>query len=305
MKIFTAASSRCHWCQIDRIEKDFIQLGHEITSYPQEADLIYQNNPPFDQIIEDKLNNIFKKDSKIIFNILDIPIHLKNYDVNKIINQLKYADAITSISKYTLDCVKKYCNYDSDVIYQPIMPIKNSFINYDNSKLFNYKFLICGRINDPNKRFDLVIDSLVKLGCKDTDLAVCGPDKPYFGIYQGILREDYLNDLFNSVEYVFMTSMIEGIGLPLIETLAANKIPIICNDLTTREEFLPSNMFPEYNDVYPTVESLSKFINSLENNFYFKSTLKNQLFSYYKDNLEYNFSPRGVAEKIINIYNKL
>lgn len=300
IKICTISSARCPWCQIQRIEQGFIELGHEITPYISEADLIYCNNPPFDQIIKDKIDNKIK--GKIIFNILDIPIHLfPNFDINKLKNQLKFADVITSISKYTHDSLLKYCNLESDIIYQPIMLINTNIKN----KLFNNKFMVNGRINDPNKRFNLIVESLNKLGYNELDLAVCGSEMPSFGVYYGILKEEYLNNLYNSVEYVFMMGKIEGIGLPVAEAMAANKIPIICNDLTTREELLPSNLFPEYLDIYPNPVNIIGFIEKLEKNNDYKNLLKERLYTHYKNNLEHNFTSKDVAEKIIKTYENL
>jgi len=100
MKIYTGNSARGYSCQIQRIEDGFVKLGHEITSYPGEADLIYQNNAPFDQIIKDKELGNFKPDAKIIFTILDIPEHLiriGKFDLEALANQLTYADSICSL----------------------------------------------------------------------------------------------------------------------------------------------------------------------------------------------------------------
>ena len=49
MKIFTDGCKQA-WCQLPRIEEGFRALGHEITTKPEEADLMYSNNPWFDEI---------------------------------------------------------------------------------------------------------------------------------------------------------------------------------------------------------------------------------------------------------------
>ena len=154
MKIFTGNNAaRCLWCQLPRIEKGFIELGHEITPYISEADLIYCNNPPYHQEIKDKINGIVK--GKMIFNVLDIPEHIKNFNVDDLKDQLQYAHSVTSISNYTKKCVKKYCGINSDVIYNPIMPIFPV-----ESKFKKYKYLFIGRVRDANKRNYLGIEAL-------------------------------------------------------------------------------------------------------------------------------------------------
>ena len=301
MKIYLAASAKCIWCQAERIEQGFIELGHEIVHTPNEADIVYQNNFWFDQIIKDKLNGSIK--GKIILNILDLAPHLgEEFPMSKVRAQIGYADTITCISETVkADCLTrldKTRNYN--VIYQPIQPISRT-----NIKKYAYDFMFCGRVQDPNKRAGIAAESLQMLGVDRNRIITTGSDFFPYGDYAGVVSNETLNELYNSVDFVLFTSAYEGIGLPIIEAMSAGKIPVICNDLNVRQEFLPSILFPEYDFVDPNPPSIAKFISWLANDPILRNDLKERLYSHYKNNLEYKFSSKGVAQAILNVYHAI
>lgn len=298
IKICTASSARCQGCQIDRIEKGFIELGHIITPHAHEADLIYVNNPWFDQIIKDKRNGDVK--GKIIFNVLDLAPHINTFPVDKLISQLSWADAVTSISKFVQNDLEYRTGYKSSIIYQPIKPV---YVTCE--KKYDFKFLSVGRLNDPNKRNYLAEELLSLLSIDERQLVNVGSEPVRYGYNWGMASDETLNELYNSVDFVLFFGRSEGIGLPMIEALAAGKIPIICNDLTTRQEFLPSEFFPEYDDCYPNAVSLANFLARFmqDNDFY--EEFRARLLTHFTFNLSYDFSNAGVANKILKVYERI
>lgn len=303
MKIYSANSARGLSCQIQRIEQGFVELGHEITPYPVEADLIYQNNAPFDQIIVDKENGVFKKDAKFIFNILDLCPHCQNFPLSKIREQIKSADAVTVISEYVKnDCFKRLSHsVRYNIIYNPQMPVGYN----PNLKKHPYKYLFVGRVNDANKRSIIALEALYLLGVQESEIGIIGNEYPGWGTILGNVTNEYLNELYNSAEYLLMPSKNEGIGLSALEAASCKVIPIITSDLTTREEFFPSDVFPEYKDCHPTVMDLVYLIRHFEDNQDKKEEFRDRVYEYYKYELEDKFNGVEVARKIINIYNNL
>lgn len=303
MKIYTANSAQGISCQIARIERGFVELGHEITKLPQEADLIYQNNAPFDQIIQDKKNGNFKSEARFIFNILDLAPHCWDFPIKKIKEQIEYADAITVISEWVKDdCIARLNFYKKYyTIYNPQMSVGFN----KKLKKHPFKYLAIGRVNDPNKRIRIALDALFYLGVKEDEVGIIGSEYPGWGTRLGCVTEEYLNELYNSADYLLMPSKNEGIGLTAIEAASCGVIPVICNDLTTRHEFFPDHVFPEYNDCYPNTLSLIYFFEKLENNFSLKIEMKDRLYNFYKNELEEKFSYLEIAKRIVNVYNKI
>lgn len=296
IKIYTIGA-RCEWCQQDRIDKGFVELGHELTPHIHEADLVYCNNFWFDSVISDKKAGKIK--GKVIFNVLDLAPHLNDFPLEKAREQLKYADAVTCIS----ETVKKDCEerlgISPHVIYQPIQPITKT-----NTKKYRYDFMFAGRVGDPNKRARLAAQALEILGVPPELAITTGTDYAPYGDFAGVVKSETLDDLYNSVRFVLFPSRFEGLGLPAWEALAAGKIPVVCRDLNVREEFLPTNLFPEYAEVEPNPVSIAKFIAkySHEENYL---DLSGRLYFYWKNNLEEKFSNMGVAGRILEIYKNL
>jgi len=300
MKIYTADSARCEWCQIQQIENGFIELGHEITENIYDADLIYQNNPWFDNIISSKKSGNIK--GKIIFNILDLATNVgpNAFDINRAKNQFQFADAITCISDTVkIDCENRL-GISPSVIYNPIQSVSKTGV-----KKYRHQFLLVGRVADPNKRISLAIQALNALGIDQKYVVVTGSEMIGYGDYAGVTKISDLNDLYNSVEYVMVPTRHAYLGLPIIEAIACGKIPIICNDLDILDEFFPADTFPEYRSISPTPDGLAKFIYSLESNQESKSIFKNKLWFHYKSFLEEKFSSKDVARRILDIYKNI
>jgi glycosyltransferase involved in cell wall biosynthesis len=164
--------------------------------------------------------------------------------------------------------------------------------------------MFAGRMGDPNKRSKIAADALRILGVDSNLVVTTGTDFAPYGDFAGVVKGDVLNDLYNSIRFVLFPSRFEGLGLPAFEALAAGKIPVICNDLNVRQEFFPSNLFPEYDEVNPDSESVAKFIAkySHEENYL---ELSGRLNQYWKQELKERFSNKGVAERIIKVYESI
>lgn len=266
MKIFCAGAEG-PTNQIDRIRSGFLLIGHEIVSDFMAADIIYSNDPS-GYSDQHKLN----KRALIIYNVLDIPPHCmdpKKYDVSRypevrvpwvkdyspetLKNKLSAAHIVTCISKEVQYQLFFYCGISAQVIYNPIKDV--SFDRFHQYTRTNNKdlFLYVGRALDPNKRFGVVFEFFQKLNIPQEQLIVVGQENPGFGRYGGVVDDSTLNYLYNDVDFVFMPSAFEGLGLPAIEATVCKTIPIVANDNPTALEFfgeiaLPPNQLDLYLD---------------------------------------------------------
>lgn len=309
LKIYTNGA-RGLSCQINRIDQGFLKLGHELTEFVNEADLIYSNNFSKDwfQIIKDRADGKLKKDVKIIFCILDLPEHLirtgqfTQENLEEIAECLVEADAVASISKFVHGQLEYYYGINSHIIYQPIQDIEGvSHVEIQKK----YKYLHVGRRWDSNKNWYLIPDTLRILGEDESQFANIGSEMGPYGSNLSVLREDYLAKYYETADYCFCLGEIEGISLTIIEAMSKGCIPIIINSLTTKDEFLPSGIFPEYNICYKNPYNLANFIRYLENNNNSKLELKNKILNFYNKELKLKFNKTEVARKIIEVYNNI
>jgi len=300
LKIY-CEGARFHSGQIQRIEQGFRELGHEVTPYVSEADLLYVNNPPFGQVLADKAGGRLKPGAKVICDVQDIPHHIPSFDKAVLAASLAQADAVTAISETTKQDVEAIGVKVHGIVYQPIMPIVRTGI-----KTYPYKVLFVGRVNDRNKGSLYAAAALQNLGFNPTEIVTVGMEPPaYRGDFWGVANEAQLNALYNSVDFVCCFSRFEGIGLPMIEAMAAGAIPLVCNDLSTRQEFLPSSLFPEYDAIERTPQSLSLFIARYLQDNDAMDKMKARLYAHYTTRWQEPFSPRGVAKRIIGVYEGL
>lgn len=283
MKIKTFGS-RCPTCQIDRIEDGFRQLGHDIIE-EGEPDLIYCNNRWHEEPIAYKEKY---PSAKLILNVLDIPEHVIHmFELDKLKQQLDKADQITCISKFVGSQLKKYYDIEEvPVIHNPMKDV------YETGAKKDIPFLYVGRANDLNKRFGVVFRVFQLTGYPEEELCVVGAENPLFGKHQGVVSDDKLNELYNRAEFVFLPSKIEGIGLPMIEGIICNALPITCNDNLTAVEFIPDLVIDSNYD---------KIIGFIEK--YRGKDKPQHIIDYYKEDFKVKFNKKTIAENIINVYN--
>lgn len=311
MKIYTDGS-KGQSCQLDRIEQGFIELGYEATDFISCADLIFSNNPSptRTQIVKDRKEGKLKDGVKLIFNVLDVPMHLWETEsfqneVPQIKSDLAAADAVTSISEYTQRMVREKYGFESTVIYNPMKEIHNEFKG-ERIQQKAYPIIHVGRRYDENKNFKSVIQSLQMLGANPAHLGLVGSECVGFGECLGVLNDTELNNQYFLSDFTFSLGTVEGISLTIPEAIAAKSIPIIHNRLTTREELLPSELFPEYNEInVDNPETIAKFILSFYQGDWKKEEFKERLYHHYLNNLKDKFDKVKVAERIIEVYRKL
>lgn len=273
--------------QISRIDRGLIELGYQIDSLnPQFS---YSNNPTYEDAL---VLSSFDPNIKKIFNVLDVATHIKNYPFDLLKSQLLQADAITSISVDTQTKLKNFLGLDSIVIYNPLK------ISYRKPEIKKDVFAVfCGRLNDPNKRFNLVIETLQKLGKTSDDLWICGPEQPSWGIYKGIVTDDELNDIYNRAKYyICPTKENGGIQLPPLEATFCGVLPIECSDNSTAHEFLDPLFIAD-----PFADSLAAKIKTFEKN---RVEISQKLID--EAPIKYKrLNYKEIAKSIISVYNGL
>jgi hypothetical protein len=293
MKIY-CDGSRFYGDQISRIEQGFVQLGHEITPHPHEANLIYSNNPSPSRglILKDKCEGKLQPNCKIIFNVLDIPEWcFPNYDLNATYLELKQSDHVTCISEYVKTQLNRYFGLNATVIYNPAKDITDAQRKSGIKKFPQYRAMMVGRLRDPSKRAELGVNALILAGFKESEVAIVGSEPIGWGSYEGVVSDERLNDLYNSVDFVVMSSLGEGLGLPALEGVLGGAVPAVCHDLTTFHEFFP----PEFGS-YPNPHSLALFLLKYPKSFNLDAIKKKVTEKTDKIN---------VAGKIIKIYERI
>ena len=276
-------------CQIPRIKEGMEALGHVLSD--ESPDLIYSNDPRG----YEKALLLKKKYPKayLILNFLDIPWHLPNIQKQTellVENFFLKADAITAISFKVKKDIGKFYDKNIHVIYNPIKDIYfDEKIKKDNI------FLYVGRASDPVKRFNLVKESLLQIKDGEKNIKICGTQKPDFGNYVGMIKDQELNKLYNSSKYVLLPSAAEGIGLPMIEGMICGAIPITCSDNLTAKEFSPIDFICE-----PNANAITNKIKKLDSEYESKRKIALELGKKYK----IQFDKKTIAKNIINIFNE-
>ena len=275
-------------CQIPRIKEGMEALGCILSK--ESPDIIYSNDP---RGYEEAL--VLKKkhpSSCLIFNFLDVPWHMPNIKKQTELlteNYLNKADFLTTISFKVKKDLSEFCNKKIDVIYNPV---KDVFLDKKIEK--KNIFFYVGRAGDPVKRFNLVRESISKVKDGEKNLKVCGQENPNFGNYLGVIKDEELNNVYNSSKYILLPSKAEGLGLPMIEGMICGAIPITCHDNLTAKEFSPLDFICK-----PNAKSIINKIEELEKNYDEKRKLALEYGKKYK----IQFDKKKIAKNIINIFN--
>ncbi len=288
--------------QCDRIEAGFRQLGWTVTPHVSEASLVYGNDSGvYESLLMDRVCGVIR--GKLILNVLDLAPHLgAAFPLARVKAQLAQADAVTCISRFVQQDLKARAGIDAPIVYAPIRAITRTGV-----RKHAYRALFVGRVSDPWKRTMIAASALSILGFGYDDMVTVGREPPpYGGVYWGTASDETLNDLYNSVDYVmFPSGGSEGMGLPPLEAMAAGAIPVVCNDLCTRAEFLPSEAFPEYDDTHADAPSIARFMARFMQDNDAKEAFKERLHVHYRAQWERKLSPAGVAQAIANVYETL
>lgn len=297
---FKCFGGRGPLCQISRIEDGLRALGcQEGMGGDPNVDLIYANDEPRWQEAID-YRDTFAKNAKVILCILDIPeISYPNFNPYEWLPKLKRADSLVSISGWVQSQMTRILSLSSDVIFQPIKDI-NPVQRIAGTKSFPYRVLLDGRLKDKGKRVDLAIQSLILAGFNEEEVAVVGGEYPGYGTNLGVVSDNILNDLYNSVDFVMMTSIFEGLGLQGLQALAGGAIPIICHDLPTAHE----GFYHPHWMCFPHPHAIAYRLRSLIDNPAWLTAEKIEALRIGGEVREI-FSGKAVAQRILNVYNKL
>jgi hypothetical protein len=299
MRIHTIGS-RFHGGQIDRIDAEFQALGHEVTPYISDPDLalVYANNPWYDQVLEDRRLGRIAPTARLIFDVQDIPRHIVDYPLDRLRDQLVQADAVTAISETTAGDLLAGTGIRASVVYQPV---KKTFPT--GVRKYPYRYMFCGRVNDPIKRCSLGAAALQLLGVSGDEVVTVGSEPPHYGgTYWGVASDETLNDLYNSADFLLFPSAAEGIGLPPIEAVFAGRIPVVCNDCRAAMEFFGE--VPEYREIDPTPPSIARFLAKMQNH-EARTELQGRLRRLLDQSFRDKFEPTRVAQRILGCYHAL
>lgn len=298
MKISVLGSNSTALCQITQLIKGFKTLGHAPTVSWTDSDVkfVFVGNPPY----ESYLNAATRK--PFIFNVLDLAPHLLDHKdlVRRFAAQLPAAAKVTTISKTVQAQLADLCGIKADVIYYPMKPVTCTRI-----KKHPYKVALIGRTSDPNKRCGAAVLALTRAGFEEKDVVIVGPEYPGWGTRLGVVSDEVLNEIYNSVDYVMMLSKEEGIGLPGIEAACAGAIPIVLPDLSTYDEFwAPSPMHGFYKNLI-SIDAVAGLLTYLKSEPDVKDDLHVKMADYGNRLLRPAFEAPAVAARILDVYESI
>jgi glycosyltransferase involved in cell wall biosynthesis len=269
------------------VRRGLQELGHELVENPEDADVLYADDPcGYKQIADDTI----KLNKPSVLNILDIPTYAPNW---KQVADFYYwcmtkVNAVTSISQTTRKQLLELFDINSDVIYHPAKTLTNYNMPRSSDKL---KFLFVGRANSTNKRFHLVREMIEKY-YEENQLVVVGSENPGFGNYRSIVTDSELNIYYNLCDYVLSPSSHGGIELPPCEAVLMGKFPIVAKDCECSQEFLPDFCCE------PTADAMYQQIQMIESNKTHYNWLNNQYARKFETQLNYLSVAQNI-EKVI------
>ncbi len=282
-------------CQIDSLREGFAALGHEhIADFTHpDSSFVFVGNPPFDGYIQGALPWA----KKTIFNVLDIPWHVP--EVNDILARLKehlpLAHRVTAISATVAAQLKEHCGVEAQVIYYPMKAVKHT----GERKYPQFKVALVGRLSDPNKFATVAVQALIRAGFNESEVAIVGPERTSWGVRLGVVSDEVLNDIYNSVDYVIMLDRFAGIGLPAIEAACCGAIPIVAAHLQTLEEFWGKSPLGIHYKMLNSADKISSLLRAFESDPTWKAQVKSDIREYGETVFRPLFDRVEVAKRII------
>ncbi len=301
MKAAIMASDGNILCQGSALREGFAALGHEHTfevNHPDTA-FIFVGNSPY----EPYLDLAKSRDKKVIFNVLDLPFWTARWPEYLALwrEQLPLAAKVTCISKTVQAQLKEHLNVDAEVIYYPSKKVTPTGVK----KYPKFKVALVGRVSDPSKRAGLAVQALVRAGFNEDEVAVVGPEWLGYGTRMGVVSDEVLNDIYNSVDYVMMMSRWEGLGLPALEAAMAGAIPIVAPDLSTFNEFWADSPLGLHYQLLNSPDSIAKLIREIEAKPEWKAQIKQDMLAYAHQFFRPKFDRVAVASRIINVFHSI
>lgn len=287
--------------QISALREGFAALGHQHTfeqTHPDNS-FVFVGNAPYD----DYLNLAHTRVKKTIFNVLDLCPHCDDHAaiVARLREQLPLADRVTAISATVAGELQDKCGIRAEVIYYPM---KN--VRYTGERKYpQFRAMLVGRLGDPNKRAGTAVQALIRAGFEEKEIAVVGPEYLGYGTRMGIVSDECLNDLYNSVDYVMMLSRNEGIGLPAIEAAICGAIPIVAPDLSTFNEFWAESPLGLNYQTLNSPLSIAALIRKIEDTPDWKTMIKEDIRAYAELAFRPKFDRKAVAARIVEVYQSI
>lgn len=296
--------------QISRIREGLSLLpGVTLTDHFGDASLVYCNDMgTYEEAIEAKDDGRLKAGAKLVFNVLDLPEHIfapnGDFTHEKLLHLrdcLNKADAVTSISPFVQSQLHRLLAIQSIVIWQPVKDVSPAK-RLAGERPFPFRVLMAGRCRDKNKRIDSIgIPALIMAGFEQEEVAVCGGEYPGWGVDMGVVSDEVLNDLYNSVDFVMHPSLNEGLGLVPLEGMICGATPILTYDTST---FSDIAHFPQYWGCYPSATSVAYRLRALMDNPGMVIAEREYCLEKSKA-IIYQFNKTRIAQNIVDVYRKL
>lgn len=264
------------------IKKNKIKLINfilDIPIWPLQKNYVYNN---INDYLKQFLYNIFHKNQFFLKNLNQIASNLEDNKYHNIISQylkkycytprynhfyfmknyrkyLKYSDLNLSLSKYTLQLVKKYLRIDNRVCY----PCVNSdyLLNLQKDKI-EYDAINISRIV-PYKRQRLFVEAANQLGLKVIVLGRHADKKvklncPHFYIsdHKEVMK------ILNRASFYVAPTIFEGFGMTSVEAAFLDK-PIIASDIYVHRDVLGD--YPIYfkrDNIQDLIEKMKLLLNN-------------------------------------------
>lgn len=283
-------------CQIPALRDGFADLGHEHTpafTHPDTA-FVFVGNPPFDSYLA------ATREKKVIFNVLDCPTWVPEWPAiqEAYKTQLPLASRVTCISKAVQRDLRDLCGVRAEVIYYPMKPVR-----YTGGKRYpQYKVAMVGRLGDRSKRAGFAVQALIHAGFNEEEVAIVGPEYVGWGSRLGLVSDEALCDLYNSVDYVLMLSRHEGLGLPALEAACCGAIPIVAPDLSTFDEFWAQSPLGLHYQKLTSVEQVAKLLRSFQDDPQWRADVKQDILGYAELSFRPKFDRKAVASRILEVY---
>ena len=287
-------------CQIDALREGFASLGHQHVddlSHPDVA-FTFVGNGPYAPYVDLAKSG----ERKTIFNVLDLPIWCREWPEFKATwpAQLGAASKVTCISKTVQAQLKSELNIDAEVIYYPMKKVFPTI-----GGRYPFKVAMIGRVSDPEKFGTAAIQALIHAGFEEREVAIVGPEYCGWGTRLGIMSDEALNDLYNSVDYVIMLDRGAGIGLPAIEAACAGAIPIVAAHLATLQEFWVESPLGLNYQTLTSVDQISKFLRAIQNDREWKAALKQEILAYAMLKFKPKFDRIQVAKSLVGVFHQI
>jgi hypothetical protein len=301
MRVSIMASDGNILCQGSALREGFAALGHEHTAawaHPDTA-FAFIGNPPFAPYLDAARS----REKKLIFNVLDCPTWVTQWPAiqQAYRDHLPLASRVTCISKTVQRDLIDLCGIQSEVIYYPMKAV-----HHTGGKPYpQFKVAMVGRVSDPNKRTAAAVKALIRAGYNESEVVIVGPERAGWGTHMGVVSDEVLNDVYNSVDYVMMLSKNEGIGLPAIEAACCGAIPIVAPSLSTYDEFWADSPLGIFYPRLTSIDEVAKLMIALNGDAAWKATVKQDIRAYADTHFRPLFDRKAVASRIMSVYQSL